>query len=158
MKNEMYFAYGSNINMKQMKQRCPSAKLYSKAILQGYQIIFPIFSKKWGGGVAGICLKKGRQVEGVVYKMSKEDLKKLDRFEGVDKGYYYRKKVKVIIENGSILETWTYFPNIDYKSSFPPSKKYLKKIFEGAKEHGLSKKHLKYLRDLLTKSTSPNTK
>ncbi len=153
----MYFAYGSNINMRQMKQRCPSAEFYAKAILREYQLAFPLFSEKWGGGVAGICSKKGGHVEGVVYEMSEEDLKKLDKFEGVDKGLYHRIKVKVIIENGSSLETWTYSPNSDDKSSFPPSIKYIETICEGAKEHNLSKEHIKYLTCLLTKATSSNT-
>ncbi|MFX0198695.1 MAG: gamma-glutamylcyclotransferase family protein [Candidatus Hodarchaeota archaeon] len=154
MKKEMYFAYGSNINMRQMKQRCPSAKFHSHAVLQGYQITFPLWSEKWGGGVAGIHMKKGKQVEGVVYEVSEGDLEELDKFEGVDKGHYCRKKVGAIVKTGQSLESWVYVPGSADKVQFPPSRKYLETILEGAKRHNFSKQYIGRLTKLLTKAIS----
>lgn len=148
---EVYFAYGSNINMKQMKLRCPSVQFRSKAVLQGYRFAFPLRSKRWGGGVAGILIEKGEEVEGVVYELSEEDLERLDKFEGVDKERYYRKKVKVVLGDGSSIEAWTFFPNSDKKSSFLPSKKYLETILEGAREHQLSKHFIENLKSIKSK-------
>jgi gamma-glutamylcyclotransferase (GGCT)/AIG2-like uncharacterized protein YtfP len=148
VRTEKYFAYGSNISLKQMTHRCPSAKTYSKGVLKEYRIIFPIWSKRWGGGAAGIRPEQGRQVEGVVYELSEEDLKTLDKFEAVDKGLYYRKEIKVIVEDGSSLEAWVYITT-SQDSSYPPSKRYLDTIIEGAREHDLSEEFMEYLKSLI---------
>ena len=145
---ELYFAYGSNLNMKQMRRRCPSAVFSSKAILREYRLAFPLLSKRWDGGVAGIIADKEEIVEGVVYKISEEDLKRLDKFENVDKGTYYRKKIRVILDDGFSTEAWTYFPNPDAKSLFSPSQRYLRTIRKGAEEHKLSQQFINKLRHI----------
>ena len=35
----LYFAYGSNLNVEQMKRRCPNATEISSAVLDGYQVV-----------------------------------------------------------------------------------------------------------------------
>ena len=35
-----YFAYGSNLNLKQMETRCPNAELVSAAELEGFKLVF----------------------------------------------------------------------------------------------------------------------
>ena len=35
-----YAAYGSNLNKQQMRSRCPMAKPVSKAVLNGWQLVF----------------------------------------------------------------------------------------------------------------------
>lgn len=149
---EIYFAYGSNINMKQMKQRCPSVQFRSKAVLPGYRLAFPLRSKRWGGGVAGILAEEGNRVEGVVYEISEKDMERLDKFEGVDKGRYYRGRVKVILEGGSSIEAWAFFTNSEDGSLFTPSKRYLETMLEGAKEHQLPAQYIKDLELLLSQS------
>jgi len=139
-----------------MKNRCPSAKFYSKAVLKGYRLDFPVWSKRWRGGAAGIIPDKKTQVEGIVYEISKEDFVKLDKFEGVKDKRYYKGKVKVILSNGNKLETLTYFPNIQEKKTFKPSKKYLMTIRTGAIDRGLSEQFIKYLDILALKSCRTN--
>ncbi len=39
-----YFAYGSNLDLPQMKRRCPSSKLISKGTLSGHRLTFNRFS------------------------------------------------------------------------------------------------------------------
>ena len=46
-----YFAYGSNLDLPQMKRRCPSSKLISKGSLSDYRLTFNRFSSGWDGGV-----------------------------------------------------------------------------------------------------------
>ena len=40
MKEKLYIAYGSNINLEQMAHRCPSSKVVGTAMLQGYELQF----------------------------------------------------------------------------------------------------------------------
>ena len=148
---EVYLAYGSNINLKQIKERCPTAQFLSKVVLKGYKHTFPLHSVSWGDGVAGIVLDKKEQVEGVAYKISKDDLEKLDKFEGVDKGAYFRKKEKIVLENGLILKAWIYLPISDNNSSFPPSLKYIDTILEGGRDHELSIQFIDYLASIKLK-------
>ena len=35
-----YIAYGSNLNLKQMAMRCPTAKVVGRAMLKDYQLTF----------------------------------------------------------------------------------------------------------------------
>lgn len=153
---ETYFAYGSNLSMKQMKERCPSVRFLSKAVLPRYQLVFALRSKRWGGGVAGIVPEPAEQVEGIVYQICKEDLERLDEFEGTAKGQYSRGKVNVILPNGASMEAWTFFANPEEGGPFRPSKKYLETILEGVKEHRLSEQFMEELKELLSKSASSN--
>ena len=37
MERPLYFAYGSNINLDQMRYRCPDASVYGQAVLDNYR-------------------------------------------------------------------------------------------------------------------------
>lgn len=145
---EKYFAYGANVNEKVMKTRCSSAETITTGILKDYQIAFVIYSDRWGGGASGILPKTGRQVEGVIYRLSLADLEELDKIEGVQKNHYYRDKGKIHSKEGRIIEAWVYFPvNTDQEEY--PSVKYLRTIIEGAQHHQLSERYIKELESLL---------
>lgn len=36
----LYIAYGSNINLEQMSNRCPNSKVVGKEMLKGYELEF----------------------------------------------------------------------------------------------------------------------
>ena len=78
-----YFAYGSNLDVEQMKIRCPDSELVGESVLNGYKLAFTAESKMWGGGVADIVVNNGSEVWGVLYKISDNDLTNLDRYESV---------------------------------------------------------------------------
>ena len=40
MSKKLYIAYGSNLNLKQMKYRCPTAKLVGKGVVENYELQF----------------------------------------------------------------------------------------------------------------------
>ena len=40
MKSKLYIAYGSNLNLEQMKFRCPTAKLVGKGVVENYELQF----------------------------------------------------------------------------------------------------------------------
>ena len=39
-KERLYIAYGSNLNLEQMKHRCPTAEVVGTSVLRGWQLRF----------------------------------------------------------------------------------------------------------------------
>ena len=87
----LYFAYGSNLNWKQMlKERCPGAKFICKYQLKGYKLIFSSYQPKRVFGHANIVRQNKSKTPGAIWNITKKNEKVLDWYEGVP--YYYQKK------------------------------------------------------------------
>lgn len=125
---DIYFAYGSNLCPDQMSVRCPDHAIVGTGLLKDYEFCFPRSSSMRGGGVAGIKKKKDSTVWGVAYKLSKDDILKLDEIEAL--GICYN-KTKIIIEttNGPI-EAFSYIA-IDEEGTHIPTRFYLDIILKG---------------------------
>jgi gamma-glutamylcyclotransferase len=76
-----YFTYASNLNKKQMKERCPDSKPLFTAALPNYKLVFAGWSRKWRGGIASIKSSRGEKVRGAVYEVSDVCLRQLDKHE-----------------------------------------------------------------------------
>jgi gamma-glutamylcyclotransferase (GGCT)/AIG2-like uncharacterized protein YtfP len=83
----LYFAYGSNLDQDQMEDRCPGAELVYAATMDGYRIAFTGHSMTRRGAVATIVKRKGCKVEGLVYSLTADDVRALDRCEGAPHVY-----------------------------------------------------------------------
>src|SRR5882762_4531523 len=79
----LYFAYGSNMDLDQIVQRCPSAKFQHSAVARGYRLGFTRFSKSRECGVADLIAEAGKEVWGAVFEIAASDVARLDRSEGV---------------------------------------------------------------------------
>jgi len=135
---KLYFAYGSNLNKRQMTRRCPDARPLSLLHLENWKLVFR--------GVADIVPSPGDFVSGGVWVISDNDERALDIYEGYrgDGSGMYR-KVGVPIEPFKMRgETFTelmfYVMNSD--GIMPPSEGYLASIREGFKDFGLRLKPL----------------
>ena len=127
----LYFAYGSNLNLFQMKRRCKDSVFLKKIRLVNFKLTF---RSKYRA--ADIEPKKNSIVPGALFEISKSDEKKLDVYEDFPNlyikyyFYYYEKKVM----------TYT----MVRKSSFRyPTERYLNIVKKGYKNCGLDFKHLK---------------
>jgi gamma-glutamylcyclotransferase len=118
-----YFAYGSNMDQNQMKDRCPDSKLISKAFLKDYKLAFTIFSPKRQCGCADVIKSVGDEVWGLVYEVTKDDLEKLDEFE-MHPIKYKRFTTKVINKSGEEIEVETYEVVEKSLEHLKPSKEY----------------------------------
>ena len=85
----LYFAYGSNMSLTQMAGRCPSSTFEGKGRLLGYR--WQINER----GVGNVIESRDEYVEGVVYKIDRDNRRQLDRNEGVGKGYYKAEKLAI---------------------------------------------------------------
>ena len=76
-----YFAYGSNLNHKQMAERCPDSKFLKRVFLENYRFIFDGYSTRWDGAPENIEPSVSDMVWGGLYEISEKDLANLDKCE-----------------------------------------------------------------------------
>lgn len=124
------FSYGSN-NPKQLEQRLErNLSGVWPAICFGREKAYRGWSNNWGGGVATLNKKKGQSAYGYVLEVSEVDLKKLDRFEGVRSGNYYRTTASITVYDDEFEDGEMVIECIFYKASSrefnSPSLDYLK--------------------------------
>ncbi|MFC2025156.1 gamma-glutamylcyclotransferase family protein [Chloroflexota bacterium] len=127
-----YFAYGSNLNRKQMLERCPDSKPKFVATLPNYKLIFAGWSRRWRGGIATIKRFTGEKVLGGIYEVSEQCLRQLDRHEGG----YSRLKATVFDEDGEPIEVITYIKSGQLEETVP-SQEYLAIIQQGYRDWGI---------------------
>ena len=123
----LYFAFGSNLNQKQMKRRCRDSKYIGCYSLKNYKLVFRNYFL--GGGVADVQKKKNSSVLGAIYKISKKDERELDIYEDFPKTYikkYFRLLGKKVM--------FYYMPK--KTKHVLPSKRYLNLIIQGYKDCG----------------------
>lgn len=122
-----YFAYGSNLCVTQMAQRCPGAINPRPARLDGHDWLIN------QRGVATVEPLDGYQVHGVLWHVTDHDLAALDSAEGVP-GPYRRDRLTVHTVDGP-APAWVY---IDHRvDPGPPRPGYLERILAGATHHDL---------------------
>jgi len=126
-----YFAYGSDLNRKEMAQRCQNCKPRSVARLHHYKLIFAGWSRKWKGPVASIKPVRDERVIGAVYEISEKDLKLLDRHEGYPT-ICDRINVMVNTNDDEALEAITYV--LKDKQEAKPSELYTLTVRQGYKD------------------------
>lgn len=129
MSNKLYFAYGSNMNLNQMAFRCPDAEVIESVQVEGYRLAFR------GGGVATILPEEGSRVEGVLWRISADDERSLDRYEGYPR-LYGKEEIRVLLPNGRQISTMAYCMNYPYVAHpAMPSRGYLAGILEGCRQN-----------------------
>jgi phage replication-related protein YjqB (UPF0714/DUF867 family) len=131
-----YFAYGSNLCVRQMAQRCPDAADPRPAVLGDHDWLIN------ERGVATVEPFAGNEVHGVLWQISERDLATLDSAEGVPVRYC-RDRLTVQTDDGP-APAWVY---IDHRvNPGPPRPGYLPKIIDGAEHHGLPRRWIDFLR------------
>jgi gamma-glutamylcyclotransferase (GGCT)/AIG2-like uncharacterized protein YtfP len=139
-----YFAYGSNMNPYRMIDRKIEFSAPVVGYLPGYRLTFNKVAANIGEGYANILPDKNSIVEGVLYEINKNGMQKLDFFEGYPL-HYRRVKIKIILEDKSIVDAFTYIAAKNMTAEgLKPSKQYLFHLIKAAK-HFLSKGYYQML-------------
>lgn len=89
--SKYYLAYGSNLNVRQMRFRCPTAIVVGKGVIKGYRLLFK--GSKTGSYLT-IEKAKGYEVPVAVWKVDEPCEKALDRYEGYP-SFYYKKEIEI---------------------------------------------------------------
>ena len=90
MKSRYYIAYGSNLSIEQMKHRTPDAQIVGTAMLKGWRLLFRQF--------ATIERKAKFNTPVLIWKISEQDERNLDRYEGFPH-FYVKKNLKVAVKS-----------------------------------------------------------
>lgn len=135
MGEQLYFAYGSNMNLDQMEFRCPDAEVAGNVRLEDYRLAFR--GRGPGNGVATILPEEGSHVDGVLWKITQKCERSLDLYEGYP-CVYGKERICVKDREGTVSEVMVYTMNAPYKDQpSSPSQVYLDGILEGCRQNGI---------------------
>lgn len=123
-----------------MASRCPGAAVVGVVKIPGYRFVLD------ESGVATIVQESGSHVEGVLWSVTPENIRSLDRYEGVAKHCYRKESVSVDI-HGSREEALVYISNRPLSPKAQRSG-YMGRVIQAAIDHGLSEDYVEILRQL----------
>jgi hypothetical protein len=83
----LYFAYGSNMCVEQMRLRCPGSHPVGSVAVPGWRFVIN------RAGYATVAAETGSIVHGVVWSLAAADEGPLDDYEGVAEGHYRKETV-----------------------------------------------------------------
>ena len=124
-----YVAYGSNINLEQMKHRCPNSRVVCRGHILNYKLVFNYH--------ADVIPFDNEYTPVLIWDIDKLDWWSLDMYEGYPK-YYIKKVVKVETEDGDIIDAIVYVMADNKKGFDLPSRDYFRTIKIGYLENNLN--------------------
>jgi gamma-glutamylcyclotransferase (GGCT)/AIG2-like uncharacterized protein YtfP len=143
----LYFGYGSNLDWADWKSWCEKKNLRFEGLVElspcwlpNYSLKFHYFSNERDGGAADVVeTGRGHAVPGVLFRMDDVTLKVMDRKEGTKVEAYERRKVRVILPNGTFVDALTYcVTNKSREDRFiQPTNAYSNLILQGLKKRKL---------------------
>ena len=126
----LIFGFGSNMDLAQIKSRCPSSELICRAKVLNKEIRYTRYSETRKGGVADMYDADGHQVYGLVISIDDKDLAHLDKIECDDNGYK-RVEIDAYDDNNQKFHCYAY-DVIDKKPDIAPTKVYEWLVYSGA--------------------------
>jgi hypothetical protein len=122
----LYFAYGSNLNVLHMAQRCPAAIPVGRFYLPHARLVFR--------GVADCIADANSQCPGGIWKITPECEQALDHYEGIAGGLYRKVFLPIApIDDETELMLYT----MHSEGIYPPSQVYLDSIKQGYRDFNL---------------------
>ena len=140
-----YFGYGSNMSRAIFCERRGMRPLATRwGWLEGWRLCFDLPIGPGERAVANVQPEAGTRTYGVLYLLASEELDRLDRSEGVPRGFYRRIPIEVVVGGEERVAAFT------YQSSWTvagrkPSARYLGLLVAGAREHGLPAEYVRFL-------------
>ena len=142
MDKRYYIAYGSNLNVRQMRMRCPSARIIGTASLKDYELLF---KGSQTGSYLTVEKKLGSTVPVAVWEVTAQDEKALDRYEGFP-SFYYKKELTLPIKGirtGKVRNRRVFVYIMHEERSIGiPSIPYMQTCLEGYDDFGFNRQPL----------------
>ena len=142
MSKRYYIAYGSNLNIPQMRMRCPGARIIGTSVIEDYQLLFK--GSKTGSYLT-IEPMEGSEVPVVIWEVTETDEKALDRYEGYP-NFYYKKEMTMDIKGirtGKVRrrDAFVYIMHEERELGIP-SWYYVNTCLDGYRAFGFDEKYL----------------
>lgn len=131
-----YLAYGSNLNVQQMRYRCPDATIFGTAEIPDYQLLF---KGSMTGSYLTIEKKEGSTVPVAVWEVSECDERNLDAYEGCP-DFYYKTEMEATV-NRRKIKAFVYIMHEERPLGIPSSS-YIRTCVQGYRDFGFHLKHL----------------
>ena len=140
-----YFAYGSNMSAATFRERRRIQALeVRRGFVDGYRLCFDIPIGSGQRGVANLRAEAGFRTYGVTYLLTATQCEHLDHTEGVHMNVYRRLPVRVVTDEESGVDAFTYQSAISDLTR-KPSARYLNLLLAGAFEHELPDEYVGFL-------------
>ena len=141
-----YFAYGANMDDSTFRiRRGIRSREYRSGRVKGYRLRFNLDGRPKGRSApANLHPDPDAEVWGVLYRITRRELLRLDLTEGVPGRGYRHVEIEAQDRNGRVIPAVTYMAQgkeIDGK----PSLRYIMLIREGARAHGLPENYIRFL-------------
>lgn len=136
VQRKKYIAYGSNLNLRQMAKRCPTAVVAGKGELKDHELLF---RGRRQSAVATVEPKEGASVPVLIWEIGPEDEKNLDVYEGYPR--LYGKKDLLVETEGGQEHIMAYVMQ-DGREIGTPSPAYLETITVGYLDAGFDVERL----------------
>jgi len=131
-----YFAYGSNLDTSQMKERVEEWITSERVYVEGYKRVYNVWSNNWNGWAANLKITdvSSDKVCGVVYIITNKQLEKITN------EYEHRKptSISVRLENGQEQSDVKVYVWMKERPSHEPPAAYKDAIVKGLEQHGYS--------------------
>lgn len=115
-----YIAYGSNLNVGQMRFRCPDATAYATGVIENYRLSF---KGSKSGNYLTIEPAAGYTVPVTLWEVNEKDEHSLDVYEGFPT-FYRKENLKVRLDkDGTEEEAFAYIMN-GHQYGIPTSRYY----------------------------------
>lgn len=144
-----YFAYGSNMDESQMRERCPESQLVGPALLKDHRVAFTIFSPRRKCGCADVVPSPGQTAPGLLYKVSERDIENLDHYENVADNIYRQIEVQVVTNDGTTIPCVAYAV-VHKEDGLRPSRAYLGIMQDAANKFSFPEEYRRFLERVLT--------
>jgi hypothetical protein len=132
---QLYFAYGSNMDARRMRERAPGSRVFGPARLDGFRLAFSVYSTEWEGGAANLELDPDSHVWGVLWDVPEGKTGGLDAFQG-HPTFFRREDVVVEGPEGPVI-AWTYRVAHQEGSYVRPTDAYVQLLRSAIRVHGL---------------------
>jgi gamma-glutamylcyclotransferase len=144
-----YFAFGANMHDSAFRIRRGIHALESRpARVEGFRLRFNIEGRPKGRAApANLCRDPQAEVWGVLHRITRRDMLRLDLTEGVPGRGYRHIEVEAQDADGRRLRAVAYMaPGKDVDGK--PSLRYITLLREGARAHGLPEHYIRYLENV----------
>ena len=114
----LYAAYGSNLDPRQMAERCPHSPLRGIGWLTGWRLTFG--GEGWDGALPTVVEEESTHVFVTLYDVTDSDEAALDEWESASSGLYRKIRLTVSSLDGAHV-AWVYVLN-DFEGGLPSAR------------------------------------
>ena len=130
----LYFAYGTNMDVEAMRQRCPRSSVQGPARLARHRLAVT------HEGTFTIARDPGADVHGVLFDLALADVRALDRYEEVGRGAYAKIMQPVLRAAGAPVRALIYVGRT--YGTAPPRADHLAVVQRAAQAFGFPPRYL----------------